>query len=287
MKIKTLLFLVSATIFFGCDNYGQLTYVADLPNNLEENSGIVTLKDSTIWVIEDNGNKDEIYRLDFEGKIKTSFEVKNAKNNDWEDLTKDTIGNVYIADIGNNNNDRKDLVVYKIPNPELEPGDKIDAEKIEFYYPEQKAFPPEKAEKMYDAEAIFHRNGKLYIVTKNRTDPFNGKALIYTIPDSKGKYEAKLVGNIKVCQDWKTCQITSIDISPDGKKIVALSYGKLFIFTGFSFDDFSKGTMQQIDLETRNQLEAVCFLNQDTLLLSDEVSHGSGGNLYRYSLKKK
>ncbi|WP_396636691.1 hypothetical protein [Maribacter sp. R77961] len=280
---RTLCFLCIFLIF-SCSNFGQLIYVADLPNNLEENSGIVKVKDSTIWVIEDNGNKDEIYKLDFKGDIVNSFKVKNAKNNDWEDLAKDTLNNVYIADIGNNNNDRKDLVIYKVPNPEKEPGDKIDAEKIEFYYPEQKMFPPKTSDRLYDAEAIFHSNGKLFIVTKNRTDPFNGKALIYTVPDSKGKYEAKLVGTINVCKDWKTCQITSIDISPNGKKIVALSYGKLFLFTNFVLDDFSAGKVQEIDLETRNQLESVCFLNENTLLLSDEVSHGNGGNLYRYSL---
>lgn len=284
MKIKALFFLALLTIFCGCNNYGQLTYVTDLPNNLEENSGIVTLKDSTLWVIEDNGNKDALYKLNFKGELITSFKVKNAKNRDWEDLTKDSLNNVYIADIGNNNNKRKDLVIYKVPNPEKESGDKIDAEKIEFYYPEQKKFPPKKSGKLYDAEAIFHSNGKLFIVTKNRTVPFNGKALIYTVPDSKGKYEAKLVGTINVCKDWKTCQITSIDISPNGKKIVALSYGKLFVFTNFTLDDFSTGKTHEIDLGTRNQLESVCFLNENTLLLSDEVSHGTGGNLYRYSL---
>ncbi len=287
MKTRAFFFLALLTIFCGCNNYGQLVYVADLPGNLEENSGIVSIKDSTVWVVEDNGNKDELYKLNFKGDIVKSFKVKNAKNNDWEDLTKDALNNVYIADIGNNNNDRKDLVIYKVPNPEDEPGDKIDAEKIKFYYPEQKKFPPKKSERLYDAEAIFHRNGKLFIVTKNRTDPFNGKALIYTVPDSKGKYEAKLVGTIKVCEDWKTCQITSIDISPNGKKIVALSYGKLFLFTDFLLDDFATGTVKEIDLETRNQLESVCFLNEQTLLLSDEVSHGNGGNLYRYTLPEK
>ena len=284
MKIKAFFFLTLLTIFCGCNNYGQLVHLADLPRTLEENSGIVSLKDATLWVIEDNGNKDELYKLNFKGDIVKSFKVKNAKNRDWEDLTKDSLNNVYIADIGNNNNDRKDLVIYKVSNPEKQLGNKIVAEKIEFYYPEQKKFPPKKSDRLYDAEAIFHKNNKLYIITKNRTNPFNGKALIYTVPDSKGSYAAKLVGTINVCHDWKTCQITAIDISPDGKKIVALSYGKLFLYTDFSLDDFTTGKVHVIDLEIRNQLESVCFLNANTLLLSDEVSHGTGGNLYRYSL---
>ncbi|MFS4468630.1 hypothetical protein [Maribacter sp. 2210JD10-5] len=280
---KLLLFCLFFTCI-SCTNYGQLTYMAELPNNLEENSGMVSMKDSTIWMIEDNGNKDDIYKVDFKGELLKSFDVKNAKNNDWEDLTKDKNGNVYIADIGNNKNNRKNLVIYKLPNPEKEPGDKIDAEEIKFYYPEQEEFPPKKSKRFYDAEAIFHHGEKLFIVTKNRSNPFSGDTFIYTVPDSKGEYTAKLVGTVAICDDWETCQITSIDISPNGKKIVALSYGKLFVFTDFTWDDFSIGKMKTIDLGIRTQLESICFINDTTLLLSDEVSHNRGGNLYSFTL---
>ncbi len=245
---------------------------------------MVTYNDSTIWAIEDNGNKDEIYQVNYKGKILNSLKVKNGDNTDWEDLSKDQDGNLYIADIGNNANTRKNLVVYKLPNPTNEPGDKIDAEKIEYYYPDQKEFPPAKENLLYDAEAIFHHNKKLYLITKNRSNPFSGEAHIYTLPDSKGTYEAKLLSKFTPCTDWKLCQITSIDIAPKGDKIVALSYGKLFVFTDFSWDDFSKGKMKEIDLGARSQLESICFLNNQTLLLSDEKSHGSGGNLYTFTL---
>lgn len=281
---RTLL-IFCALVIFSCSNHGQLTYLTDLPNSLNEVSGLVHLNDSTVWVLEDGANHDEIYKLNFNGDILTTLKVKNAKNKDWEDLTKDSLGNVYIADTGNNDNDRKDLVIYKIPNPEIEKGDKIDAIKIEFRYPEQKYFPPKKAKHLYDAEAIFHLKNKLYLVTRNRSDPFDGTALIYTLPSTKGTYDAQLVGSINFCDDWKTCQITSIAVSPNQKKIVALSYGKLFVFENFTLDDFSKGDMTTIDLGARTQLESVCFLTDDRLILADESSHGFGGNLYTYTLK--
>jgi hypothetical protein len=274
-----------ASLFVSCNNYGQLKIITDLPDSLEENSGIVTYGDSTIWVIEDNGNKDELYQVDFHGNILKSFKVKNGDNDDWEDLAKDSLGNIYIADIGNNQNERKNLTIYKIPNPEIEPGDKIDAKKIKFKYPEQKEFPPKDDSLFYDAEALFHYKDKLFIITKNRSNPFTGDAYIYTVPDIPGKYNATLVGKVNLCSDWKTCQITGVDISPKGDKIVALSYGKLFVFSQFEWDDFSKGKIVEIDLGTRTQLESVCFLNDTTLLLSDERSHGTGQNLYTYTLE--
>jgi len=268
-----------------CSNYGQLKVIANLPGSLDENSGLETYGDSTVWVVEDGGNKDEIYQVDLNGDIIKILKVKNGGNNDWEDLTTDTVGNLYIGDIGNNANERKNLVIYKLPNPIIESGDKIDAEKIKLYYPDQKKFPPKKDALFYDAEALFHHGNKLYIVTKNRSKSFTGEAHIYSVPDIKGSYEATLVGTFIPCTDWKICQITSIDISPKGDKIIALSYGKLFVFTDFTWDDFSKGKMQEIDLGARSQLESVCFLNDDTLLISDEKTHDAGGNLYTYSLK--
>lgn len=283
-KIVLSTFLV-LSVFTSCSNYGQLKVIADLPGSLDENSGLATYGDSTVWVIEDGGNKDEIYQINLKGDILKSLKVKNGDNQDWEDLTTDKAGNLYIGDIGNNANKRKDLVIYKLPNPTIEPGDKIDAEKIKLHYPDQKDFPPKKEGLFYDSEAIFHHDGKIFIVTKNRSKAFTGEAHIYSVPDTKGTYEATLVGSFTPCKDWKICQITSIDISPKGDRIVALSYGKLFIFTDFTWDKFTKGNMQEIDLGARSQLESVCFLNDDTLLISDEKAHSEGGNLYTYSIK--
>lgn len=278
------IFVLLLFLFQSCSNFGQVKHLADLPKKLDEVSGVLYGKDSTVWVLEDSGNKDVIYKVGFSGDILKTFKVKNAKNKDWEDLAQDSIGNVYIADTGNNHNDRKDLVIYKIPNPEEEKGDKIDAEKIEYYYPEQQKFPPKAVNRNFDVEALFHANNKLYLVTKNRAHPFDGKALIYTVPDTKGKHVATLVGNITICNDRETCQITSISISPDKNKIIALTYGKLFLFENFHLDDFSKSTIVNIDLGLRTQLESVCFVDDSTLLLIDEVSNGRGGNLYSYRI---
>lgn len=280
-------FSILYTIFFltGCSNYGQLTFMTKLPKAIKENSGIVYYGNDKAWFIEDHGNDDVIYQVGFNGDLLKELRVKNAKNNDWEDLTRDEEGNIYIADIGNNNNKRKDLRIYKIPNPETESGDKIDAEVIKFSYPDQKKFPPKKNNLIYDSEAIFYRNNFLYIITKNRSEPFSGKALIYKIPSKKGTYTAKLIGEFTPCETAGICQVTSADISPDGKKIVLLGYGFLWIFTNFTDDDFTKGTLETIDLGATTQIESVCFKNNNTLLISDEERGNTGRNLYSFTLK--
>jgi len=286
-KTIVIKFLIFGAVFFlsGCTHYGELTFEAELPKKLDENSGIVATTENSYWLIEDAGNDDVIYNVNLQGDLLRSLKVKNAKNKDWEDLAKDEKGNIYIGDFGNNDNKRKDLVVYKIPNPDIEKGDKIEAEKIEFYYPEQQHFPPKKENFLYDAEAFFYDNDSLSVITKNRSIPFTGEAFIYKIPATKGKHKAKRIGKIKLCNDENTCRITAADISPDGKTIVLLSNGKLWVYRDVLQENFGKSEAEVVNLNIGTQLEAVCFKDANTLLLSDERSKSVGGNLYSYSLK--
>ena len=271
------------SFLISCSNYGQLTYITKLPKKLKENSGMAIGKDSTVWFVNDGGNEDKIYQINNKGKILKELEVKNAKNKDWEDMARDKDGNVYIADTGNNANKRKDLVIYKMPDPDKEKGDKIKAEQIEFSFPEQRKFPPKQKNLLYDTEAIFYAKDSLYLITKNRSHPFNGNALIYRIPAKKGNYKATYLGEFILCTDFSTCKITAADISPDGKTIALLGYGKLWLFTNFNLSNFFEGELNTIDLGVRTQLESISFLNNKTLLLSDEQLHKSGRNLYSFS----
>jgi len=285
MKKIYYLYLFS-TLISCAPNYGQLTYVAKLPHKLKENSGLVALKDSTIWSVADRGNPDVIYKTNYSGDLLRELKVKNAKNHDWEDLARDENDNVYIGDFGNNDNERKNLVIYKISNPNKEAGDKIDAEKIQFHYPEQESFPPKKSKLLYDAEAFFYCNKNLYIITKNRSHPFTGEALLYKVPAEKGDHKAQYLGTFIPPKGKIKGQVTSADISPDGKTVVLLGNGTLWVFTNFTMDNFfSNSSLKTIDLGVYTQLESVCFINNNSLLLSDEESRKTGRNLYSYILK--
>lgn len=285
MKFITTYFVLFYLLLGCTTKHGKLKLITKLPKKLKENSGIVSYSKETAWFIEDNGNSDNIYKTDFKGNIIQHLDIKNTKNIDWEDLTKDKDGNLYIGDFGNNSNTRKDLVILKLPNPEIEKGNKIKTEAIHFNFPEQKEFPPNKNGLFYDAEAFFHFDEHLYIFTKNRATPFTGETYIYKVQDEKGTYRAKFLAKIKLCTDKETCRVTSADISPDGEKIVLLSYGKIWILKDFIGGDTSKLDIQEIDLGVRTQLESVCFTSNNTLLLSDEKRDDTGGNLYSYEIK--
>ena len=262
---------------------GQLNPLAKFPSKIKEVSGMEISKDGKIWVIEDSGNKDKIYRVDRKGDIKESLKIDHAKNQDWEDLTMDIAGNLYIGDFGNNANKRKDLVIYKIPKEEMDKKEP-NADKIEFKYPQQKDFPPRKDSLYFDTEGFFHLNDYLYIFTKNRTRPYSGKTLIYRVPDKEGEYEAEFLGSLFLCADQDHCSVTSADISPDGRTIALLSYGFVFLITDFSIPDFNKSSIKIIDLNMDTQIESVCFADDKTLLLADEENKHGGRKLYEFKL---
>ena len=163
---------------------GKLKLLGSINNSLKEVSASELVKGSDLaWVIEDNGNKDHLYGLTFDGKIKSSINIKNAKNEDWEDLTSDNEGNIYIGDFGNNRKKRKDFTIYKILHKDLIKDNAV-ATQIEFKLP--------KKEKSKDFEAFFLLNDHFYIFSKERTNTH-----VYKIPNKEGKHEAELVTKYK------------------------------------------------------------------------------------------
>lgn len=282
--IKAFLIIIS---FFSCQDKNEKTalkHLADLPKALKEISGIA-FSDNLIYTIEDRGNPNHVVVLDTLGKITRKITIKNIENTDWEDVTFDTKGNLYIGDFGNNDNDRKDLAIYKISKSDLQKGETNITSKISFYYPEQTQFPPKKKELMYDVEAFFEYNNHFYLFTKNRSRGFDGTSYVYKIPNLEGHHKAQLIKTITTCSDYHNCVITSAAISPDSSKFVLLSHSKIWLFQNYSQDDITSGEMTALDLQHYSQKEAVCFKTNDELLIADERDKTTGGNLFKIKLK--
>ncbi|MDX6748035.1 hypothetical protein SHK09_14655 [Polaribacter sp. PL03] len=280
--IKKIVIIFSFLLCISCQNFGQLKLVADLPKDLEEVSGTeIVPKSNLIWMVNDSGNKPTLFGLNEKGKIIKEIYIK-AKNHDWEDLTSDEKGTIYIGDFGNNVSKRKNLSIIIVEQNELDEKN-AEVDEIEFEYPNQTKFPPKKKNLYFDAESFFYFNNALYIFTKSRVKENYGKTTLYKIPAKKGKYIAEIVDEFENCTDIE-CWITSADISPNGKKVVLLSQNKVLIFTDFIGDKFLSGKVETIDLTHRSQKESITFKDNNTLLISDEKAHGTGGNLYELKI---
>ncbi|KUJ54758.1 hypothetical protein AR686_14295 [Chryseobacterium aquaticum subsp. greenlandense] len=281
---------VSTILLMSCNPKNQKEKVENdslkiefsLPKKLKEVSGIALSQDQkTIWAIEDAGNKNVVYGLNRQGELTTDVLVENADNNDWEDITKDAAGNIYIGDFGNNENDRQNLSILKLDlKSDSQKSTKV-VQTTKFHYEGQTEFPPKKSNLLYDCEAFVEKDGSFYLFTKNRSKGFDGTFLVFQIPNKDGDFEAKLVGKLKLEGGYDDAAITSATINSKNQ-IVLLTHKNLHLLSGFSANDFSSAKIQKISLNHNSQKEAVVFIDDKTLLIADEKDKKEGGNVYEF-----
>ncbi|KQT16050.1 hypothetical protein ASG31_13820 [Chryseobacterium sp. Leaf404] len=256
-----------------------------LPKKLKEVSGIALSQDQkTIWAIEDAGNKNVVYGLDLKGNLITDVLVENADNNDWEDITKDKTGNIYIGDFGNNENDRQNLSIIKLDLKDSSQKSTQVIQTTKFHYEGQTEFPPKKSNLLYDCEAFVEKDSSFYLFTKNRSKGFDGTFLVFQIPNKEGDFEAKLIGKLKLEGGYNDAAITSASINSKNQ-IVLLTHKNIHVLSGFTPDNFNSAKIEKISLNHNSQKEAVVFLDDKTLLIADEKDKNEGGNVYRFELK--
>ncbi len=281
---KFLIFLL-ITFCYSCKtNTRNLKIITDLPSQLEEASGNETVKNSNlIWLQNDSGNKAKLYGMNKKGDIVKELKI-DAKNHDWEDLTSDKEGNIYIGDFGNNQNKRQNLAILKVKASSLGKDKKAKVDRISFYYSNQKYFPPKKKKMYFDCEAFFYFKNNLYLFTKSRVHDNHGKTNLYKIPAIKGKHEAKLIGSFNTCKDVP-CWITSVDISDNEKKVALLTQKAVWVFSGYESDDFFSGSIKTYDFTFDSQKEGICFKDNNTVYITDEDTQNSNdSNLYELKI---
>ncbi|GAB1855825.1 hypothetical protein MHTCC0001_06600 [Flavobacteriaceae bacterium MHTCC 0001] len=246
---------------------GNLSLIADLPKSLKEASAIERVTHSNLlWTIEDSGNKNNIYGLNTNGDIVKDIDIKNASNIDWEDLTSDEEGNLYIGDFGNNSKNRDDFTIYKVSDLT---GDKTKAKRINFKLP--------KTIKPKDFEGFFLWNGHFYIFSKE-----NKSSMLFKVPNKVGLHTAVLMQTFNL--DGKHHRITAADISDDGKTVVLLNHDQLWKLSNFKSDLFLDGSIEKLDFNHNSQKEGVSFKNANTIYITDEKTKGQGGNLYEFKI---
>lgn len=265
----------------------ELIKIAPLPAKLHESSGLEYTSDGTIWTIVDS-NHATLFGLDSTGAMVKAIHLNNL-NKGWEDLSKDDEGNFYIGDFGNNSNDRKNLKIYKIPDPSKIQESIVTAEIINFAYPDQVSFPPPAHQLNFDMDAMVCFNDSIFLFSKNRTKPYTGYSKVYRLPNKPGTYIAELIDSIylgpgTMLETW----ITAAALSPDKSILTLLTHDKLYVFHCFTGSKFFSGRKSIIKLNHYSQKEGIVFRNNNIIYLSDEkTANILGGNLYMYTLDSK
>lgn len=271
--------IIIVFFFFTIESHSQ-NKIATLPAELVESSALVKYKCSFL-TLNDSGNDAKIFVFNKKGKIKHTCFIQNATNIDWEALTYDGNEFLYIGDIGNNANKRKDLAIYKVRMDDVLEKDTVKAEKISFHYPQQTNFPPSEPRLYYDAEALIVIDNQLMIFTKNRTVPFDGVSKIYTLPTTPGTYEAKIQNDLKLpSTNWREESIT--DATYYEGELFILTYSKIY---KLSFEGDTWVQKKEYLHDSWTQKEGIA-VDKKFIYLTDENESGIFTGNHLYKLKK-
>lgn len=222
-----------------------------------------------LWSINDGGSKPRIYAFDHTGAHRGRIKLEDARNRDWEDIASFTLDGkpwLLVADIGDNDNKRKKVSFYVVAEPDLADDDKLrekPAWRVDFRYPDG----PRDAE----AVAVDSANDRVLVLTKRDLPP-----VLYEVPlrpDTDKTVTATRLGQIEslpqpsrrdldqalFTKDWHW-QPTAMDLSPDGRLAVILTYRAVYVFrVGADLYDTLSGQAYALGLGNFRDAESVAF----------------------------
>ena len=142
---------------------------------INESSGLVKSRqyENVYWTHNDSGDIPRFFALAANGDLIAEYRVTGAAAKDWEDIALDDDGHLYLADVGNNDNDRTNLRIFVVdePDPTQGSGTVPTLRTLHFRYADQTTLG-DRRKMNFDCEAVFWRAGDLYLFTKHRSDHF-------------------------------------------------------------------------------------------------------------------
>lgn len=258
------------------------------PGARKEVSGIVRGRrdPSIFWTINDSGDEPRVYPVRADGSVVGSVReptnpgvlLGGAINVDWEDIALDASGRIIVADFGNNSNARADLALIFVPEPEPTVERAVPVATVLFRYPDQPALPAPRDNFNFDAEALFTVGDEVFILTKHRSDT---RTTLYRL----ALRTPGVVNTLERLGDFDVLgRATGADASPDGLKLVLLTYDRIWLFTRDRLDrPFFESTALSrpyVMHDGDSDSEAICFADEGTLLIADEAR----GRVYRVGL---
>jgi hypothetical protein len=216
-----------------------LTQIKD--ERVNESSGIApSHRDGSYYTHNDSGDKPRFFRFNREGKILGVYDVSNAKAFDWEDMASAKYGDrlyLYFGDIGDNRGARKNIVVYRVPEPSGGSKSVTADRTYTLTYPDG----------AHNAEALLvhPETGDLTIITKTAKKP--SQVFWLKNPKRSGSFRVTEIGSIEVGGGFDQAKlITGGAYSPDGKHVVLRTYLGAYEFAVSENGDWTKSDPSSI-----------------------------------------
>lgn len=247
-----------------------------------EISGLVAspTQPGVLWAHNDSGDRARIFALRSDGSLIASLDVPGAEAIDWEDIAVGPGGDLLLGDIGDNNAVRKDIDIYRVPEPRLAdgPSTTVAATRLRLTYPDG----------AHDAETLLAdpRTGEIVIVTKR----LDGRSGVYVAQaparDAPGEAVLRHAGDLRLGIGGLA---TAGDLSADGRTIALRTYTALYAWTrkpgaSLAATLARKPCVGSVQLGLEGQGESLALSRDGRSFFT--VPEGAGAALRRYSARK-
>ena len=220
----------------------------------------------TLWTFNDSGGNPVIFLLDSSGTALGGFRVEGARNRDWESLGLGRCGTrscLYIGDTGDNEEVRRSVTLYRVPEPEdLALTRTRAAEVLQVEYPDG----------AHDVEGLFvEPDGGVVLVSKGRS---HGVRTFRIAADAWRRPGIAIAARLDSLPIPAGNLVTDAAISADGRRVVIRTYTDLWFFlrdgAGRLRPDPGRPTCA-IPARTERQGEGVGFWGENDLVLTSEL----------------
>jgi len=242
---------------------------------ISESSGLVASRrhPGVFWTHNDSGDSPRIFAIDRLGAKLAEYAVEGAQHVDWEDIAIDDAGELFLGDFGNNRNDRRDLRVYVIPEPDPTRSGSIRVDRVlPFRYADQRDDAGSKSSD-FDCEAMIYHDGALYLFSKHRG---NTRTKLYRLPIgvrgvSGDEVALEPQGTLELGSPSAFGVVTAADLRADGRYVALLTYLCVFIYERRGNQLFPTGPVARIEFDTSvtRQAESVAW-DGDALIIGNE-----------------
>ena len=248
---------------------------------LTESSGVAAsrTRPGLLWTFNDSGNDPILFATDTLGRDLGAFRVAGATNEDWEAMALGPCGTrqcLFVGDIGDNAERRRDVVIYRVPEPRLGGGGRTrrataPATALHVRYPDG----PHDAESL-----ILSRAGDLFIITKDGKHP-----RLYRIPAAAWRTgrptTADSLGPLPIETDMKSFRlVTDAALAPDGIRVAVRTYREIYFLRLAGrrlVPDDPPRACDTFGLQIQG--EGIDWLDQHTLVLTSESAFIQGGSV--------
>jgi hypothetical protein len=240
---------------------------------IHESSGLVKSRvhDDVYWTHNDSGDSARLFAVDRDGDLiipphtlsYRGITVHGAENIDWEGITSDNSGNLYLGDIGNNRKNQELFTIYRISEPSPS---KVTAvfsnQRLKVYYPDKEDSSLKR--RRVNAEALFWAKDYLFIITKEDRARYSDLYALH-LEELDEENPVILIGSF----DFRG-MVTGADASADGNRLAVLTYKGVWLFEAEEDSiDYFHGAVSWLPIRA-GQCEAICF-DWNRLVISNEA----------------